>query len=88
MTPDPFDHLHDEFHAAAEALGRTHDALTVAHAGVVDAVGRLLRAVDAGRQARTEREDLRDTVRHLEALVMQYMGAAVRALRERNGGAS
>jgi hypothetical protein len=82
---DHFDNLHDEFHKMAEALGRTNDAVTEAHAGVRDAVACILRAVDAGREARIEREDLRETVHRLEDLVMQ-LAADVRELRRQRNG--
>jgi hypothetical protein len=77
LIPDPFDDLADALRETAQGFARTNDALMAAALG-------LARAVEASRDARTERSDLRETVHRLEELVMQ-LAADVRALRQERG---
>ena len=64
----------DYFRETLEGLKQTAEGLIVANQGIK-------RAVEAALAARSEHDDLRDTVHRLEALVMQQ-GLEIRAMRD------
>jgi hypothetical protein len=73
----------DHFRETLEGLKQTAEGLILANQGIK-------RAVEAALAARSEQDDLRETVHRLEALVMQQ-GVEIRALRDdlrnrKNGG--
>lgn len=64
----------DHFRETLEGLKQTAEGLIVANQGIK-------RAVEAPLAAKSEQDELRDTVRRLEVLVMQQ-GLEIRAMRD------
>lgn len=64
----------DYFRETLEGLKQTAEGLIVANEG-------FKRAVEAALAARSEQEEIRETVHRLDALVMQQ-GVEIRALRD------
>ena len=64
----------DYFRETLEGLKQTAEGLIVANQGIK-------RAVEAALAAKSEQDDLRETVHRLEALVMQQ-GVEIRAMRD------
>jgi len=69
------------FREMFEAMKQTAEGLILANRGIIQANEGIKRMADAALQANEEHEDLGETVRRLEGLVVEQ-GADIRALRD------
>lgn len=87
MTPDHFDAIRHELHAASDANREALAFLVEAGHSITRSHEAMTRAFELSAHAEGHRDDLRETVARLETLVLD-LAKEVRELRDRkNGGA-